>query len=343
MSAPVPISSSISASNQPDAETELAARAAWLHYAGGMTQGAVAERLGLTPTRTHRLISRAARDGLVRVFVDCDVAECMALEDALSERFGLTLCSVIPDLGDDPELPLLALSQGGSRFLLRVIESGQHTVVGVGHGRTLAAVVDALPRNAVRSQSVRSQADNAEPSRWVSLLGGLTRKFSANPYDVIFRLAEKSGGEAYFMPAPMYADTVEDRAVMLGQTGLREIMRHIDNASLFFLGIGATEASYTLALGTMADGTDVQTELRESGAVAELLGQFLDAEGKLVSTRWDGRMMAPMLDTLGGRDVVAVAGGSNKVAAIGAALGSGYLTGLITDESSARALAETSR
>jgi len=319
-----------------DAETELAARAAWLHYAGGMTQSAVAERLGLTPTRTHRLISRAARDGLVRVFVDCDVAECMALEDSLCGRFGLSLCSVIPDIGDDPELPLLALSQGGSRYLLRVIESGQHAVVGVGHGRTLAAVVDALPRNAVRSQS-----GSAEPARWVSLLGGLTRKFSANPYDVIFRLAEKSEAEAFFMPAPMYADSVEDREVMLGQTGLAEIMRHIGTASLCVLGVGATEASYTLHLGTMADGTDVQTELRESGAVAELLGQFLDATGELVSTRWDGRMMAPTLDTLQGREVVAVAGGLNKVAAIAAALRSGYLTGLITDESSARALVKT--
>jgi len=91
----------------------------------------------------------------------------------------------------------------------------------------------------------------------------------------------------------------------------------------------------------MADGTDVQTELRESGAVAELLGQFLDADGELVSTRWDGRMMAPTLDTLRGREVVAVAGGLNKVAAIAAASRSGFLTGLITDESSARALVDT--
>lgn len=320
----------------PNAEDELAARAAWLHYAGGMTQSAVAKRLGLAPTRAHRMISRAARDGLVRVFVDCEVADCLALEDALRSRFGLDECSVMPDLGEDPDLPLAALGQGGSRFLMRVLESGSHSVIGIGHGRTLSAVVDALPRNSSRTPSGSDHA-----TRWVSLLGGLTRKFSANPYDVIFRLAEKSGADAYFMPAPMYADSVDDRKLMLGQTGLREIMRQIDNASLCLLGVGATDASYALAFGTYSEEVEVQAELRERGVVAELLGQFIDAAGMLVSTRWDGRMMAPALESLAGREVIAVAGGRNKIAAISAALASGHLTGLITDEQTAQALVDT--
>ena len=57
--------------------------------------------------------------------------------------------------------------------------------------------------------------------RFVSLLGGLTRKFSANPHDVIHRLAERTGAEAYVMPVPMFANTVEDRAVLIGQKGVR--------------------------------------------------------------------------------------------------------------------------
>lgn len=272
------------ASLPPD-DAEIAARAAWLHYAGGLTQSAVAERLGLPTTRTHRLIARAARDGLVRVFVDCEVAACIALEDRLRERYGLALCEVVPDIGDDETLPLAALAQGGSRYLARVLERGAHAVVGVGHGRTLAAVVDALPRGAVERGS-------AGPS-WVSLLGGLTRRFSANPYDVIFRLAEKTAREAYLLPAPMFADSVEDRATMLGQAGLREVMRRIDDATLCVLGIGATDPAETLALGAGEGSAEAQAELRRLGAVAELLGQFLDADGRLVSTPWDDRVMGP--------------------------------------------------
>ncbi len=318
-------------------EDEIAARAAWLHYAGGLTQGAVARRLGLAPTRAHRLIAGAVRDGLVRVYVDCEVASCLDLEARLADTFGLGACHVVPDIGDDPVLPLAALAQGGSGWLMRVLETAEHPVIGVGHGRTLAAVVDALPRRG--SLSRRGPLEHGASRTWVSLLGGLTRKFAANPYDVIFRLAEKSDAEAYFMPAPMFADSVADRKTMLGQTGLAEVMRRIDSATLCVLGIGATDAGETLALGT--DGPQAQAELRGRGVVAELLGQFLDADGALVSTPWDHRTMAPSLDALDGRDVVAIAGGLHKRAAILAALRSGRLTGLITDEPTARALVDT--
>ena len=223
----------------PSAEDEVAARAAWLHYAGGLTQGAVAKRLGLAPTRAHRLIASAVRDGQVRVFVDCEVASCLALEDRLRERFDLGACEVVPDIGDDPALPLAALAHGGSRWLTRVLEGTEHRTVGVGHGRTLAAVVDALPRRGAMSR--RGALAHGASRAWVSLLGGLTRKFAANPYDVIFRLAEKAGAEAYFMPAPMFADSARDRETMLGQTGLAEIMGRIDAATLCVLGVGATD------------------------------------------------------------------------------------------------------
>jgi len=311
------------------AEDETAARAAWLHYAGGLTQSAVAKRLGLQPTRAHRLISRAARDGLVRVFVDCEVASCIHLENTLCERFGLAMCHVVPDIGDDPALPLVSLSQGGSRFLMRVLDNEEHATIGIGHGRTLSGVVDALPSQAIKNTS------------FVSLLGGLTRKFSANPYDVIFRLAEKAGAEAYFMPAPMFANSIQDREVMLGQAGLSEVMRRIDTASLCLLGIGATTADAMLALGTLTDDANAVSALRDSGAVAELLGQFLDVNGALVSTRYDKRMMAPSLDSLTGKDMVAVAGGAHKQAAISATLAGGWLTGLITDEITARYLVDS--
>ena len=52
-------------------------------------------------------------------------------------------------------------------------------------------------------------------------------------------------------------------------------------------------------------------------------------------------MMAPSLGALAGREVVAIAGGAHKRAAILAALRSGHLTGLITDEPTARALVDT--
>ncbi|TIU21240.1 MAG: sugar-binding transcriptional regulator, partial [Mesorhizobium sp.] len=211
-----------------DDETSMATRAAWLHYAGGLTQSEVAKRLGLTSLKAHRLITKANQEGLVKVYIDGEVSECVALEDDLSSRYGLDYCEVVPDF-DGEDLPLKALGIAGAQFLKREIERGEDTLIGVGHGRTLAACVEYLPRI------------SAEKTRFVSLLGGLTRKFSANPHDVIHRLAERTGAEAYVMPVPMFANTVEDRTVLLGQKGISEVFDLGKAADLLIAGIGTAE------------------------------------------------------------------------------------------------------
>ena len=56
---------------------DLCVRAAWLHFAGGLTQGDVAKRLGIPSLKAHRLIAKAKEDGLVRFSIDGDISECV--------------------------------------------------------------------------------------------------------------------------------------------------------------------------------------------------------------------------------------------------------------------------
>lgn len=310
-----------------DADTdETGARAAWLYFAGGMTQAEIAKRFGITVVKAHRLISRARADGSVKVFVDWPVAGCIALEQAIAERFGLGFMSVAPDLLEVDAIPLRALGLRGAQYLMNVLSGGHHDVVGIGHGRTLTAAVEALPRI------------DGRRTRFVSLLGGLTRKYAANPYDVIHRLAERTGAEAFMMPAPILANSVQDKRVLLSQAGMTLVMDMINAATLCVVGVGTVDVDGVLASADPAEGAVETRELRASGAVAEILGQFLDAEGQPVATRFSGRAMAPDLAGLAGREVVALAGGRQKVVAIRAALLSGAVTGLITDEATARSL-----
>lgn len=313
---------------RPDSveDDDTAARAAWLHYAGGLTQSAVAERLGLSTTRAHRMIARAARDGLVRVFVDAPVGACIRLEDDLSARYGLTTCTVAPDLGETTPLPVQALGLAGASLLMRLLDRGGPRTIGIGHGSTLAAAVHTLP------------AREAGEARFVSMLGGLTRKFAANPFDVIHTLAEKTGAEAFLMPAPLYANSSEDRRIMMTQAGLAEIMRRLAEAEVCVLGIGALDPGGSTARANVFDPENSLDSLYARGVRAELLGQFLDASGARIATPYDGRVMAAELEDLRGREVHAIAGGEAKAAAIDAALRSGVLTGLITDEATAHRL-----
>ena len=307
-----------------DPEQSLAIRAAWLHYAGGLTQAAVAKRLGVTGVKAHRLIARAVAEGVVKVSIDGAIVECAVLEDRLCQRYGLAFCEVAPDLGEEG-MPLRALGLAGASFLRREIERGEHRVIGLGHGRTLAAAVEELPRF------------DANGTRFVSLLGGLTRNYSANRHDVMHRLAEKTGAQAYVLPVPFFANSESDRAVLLAQPGVAEIFDLANGAGLKFVGMGTVDPGAQLVASGMIEPREID-EIRAAGGVGEMMGHFFDADGQVLDTTLTARTLSASLDEPGDSRMVVIAGGAEKVEAIRAALRSGRLQGLITDEVTAGAL-----
>lgn len=307
--------------------SSMAVRAAWLHYAGGHTQAEVARKLGLTSLKAHRLITKANNEGLVKVYIDGDIAECVALENRLAERFRLGYCEVIPDL-DEADLPLRALGIAGAQYLKRIIEDTEHQSIGIGHGRTLAACVNFLPRIHRPDKQI------------VSLLGGFSKKFAANPHDVIHLLAQRTAASAYVMPVPFFANTLKDKNVILQQFGIKEVMQMARQTSIKIAGIGAVDVSSSMVANSMLEKKEIRI-VHKAGARGEMLGHFFDLGGKLVETELSGRTMGLTAKDLKKTNITAVAGGDTKVKAIGSILKSGLLSGLITDERTARALIDT--
>jgi DNA-binding transcriptional regulator LsrR (DeoR family) len=305
---------------------DLCVRAAWLHYGAGLTQSEVAKRLGVPSLKAHRLIAKANREGLVRISIEGDIAQCIQLEDKMRARFGLRFCEVCPDLDDKPPpLPLQTLSLAGSRFLRLAFESGEDKVIGFGHGRTLAACVNILPKMSARGVKL------------VSLLGGLTRRYSATPFDVIHRLAERTGAEAYVLPLPFYANSVEDRRVFLEQRGVSDIMNLGVGATLRVVGIGTMEADASILSTGMIEREEFEAALRAGGA-GEILGHIFSLEGKLIENDISARTLSMSAADIGRQKTVAIAGGRTKVNAIKAALTSGLIHGIIIDERTAKEL-----
>ncbi|MFQ0812476.1 DNA-binding transcriptional regulator [Brucella anthropi] len=307
-----------------DADDSLALRAAWLHFVGGMTQSAVAKRLGLPSVKAHRLIAKAVADGAVKVTIDGDISECIDLENRLADLYGLDYCEVAPDIGEEG-LPLMALGHAGANFMRREIEHGDHEVIGIGHGRTLSAAVGYMPRVI------------ANDLRFVSLLGGLTRNFAANPHDVMHRIAEKTGMPAYVMPVPFFANTAEDREVLLAQRGVTTVFDMGCRAELKIVGIGTVDAQAQLVTSGMIELGEVE-EIANLGGVGEMLGHFFDADGQRLETALTARTIAASVENADMSRIVGLAGGLSKVDAIRAVLKSGRLYGLITDERTAKAL-----
>lgn len=308
-----------------DADKSLTTRAAWLHYVGGLKQSDVAKKLGVPSVKAHRMIAKAVSEGIVKVSIDGDVVECIELGDRLAKKFSLEICEVAPDLFENDDLPLRALATAGADFMRRQLELGEHKLIGIGHGRTLAAAIRQLP------------SSDAKDTRFVSLLGGLTRNFAANPHDVMHLIAEKTSAQAYVMPVPFYANTAEDRDVLLAQKGVKDIFDLAENTTLKLVGIGTVGANTQLVQSGMIEPTEI-SEVARKGGVGELLGHFYGTNGQLLNTMLTSRTLAVAVNKTVSGQVVALAGGKEKIIPLKALLESGQLSGLITDEITARAL-----
>ena len=216
------------------------------------------------------------------------------------------------------------MGQAGASYLRNVLATQSNITIGLALGRALAAVVHQLPK--LETSSIR----------FVSLLGGLTRDYSINRDDVLHWIAAKTGAPAYTMPVPLLANSVEDRTVLLNQKGVKEVFSMANNADIKFIGIGTVAQTAQLVASGPIKPEEI-IEIARSGAVGEVMGHFYDENGRIIETSLSARMLSVSLEGHKG-DVIAVSGGEEKVEAIRAALKGDLLTGLITDELTARAI-----
>lgn len=308
-----------------EVETDLAVRAAWLSYVGGYTQEQIAQRLGVSRVKVHRLSSLAQDMGFVKVSIEHELASTVAMENQLIELYDLKNCILVPAMDDGADRhggTVAALGTAGARFLSRFLDREPATTIGIGWGRTLSAMAETMLR--------RPRPSN----RFVSVLGSLTRHAAANPYDVIHQLTWKTGAEGFIMPVPFIADAVRDRDLLMGQKSVGKIVALARNADLYLLGIGGCDPEASAFESGQVTKAELDA-LQRSGAVGDLLGRFFDETGRIVDCEFNDRVLGLELNALKGRQVTVIAGGQAKFAAIRGALRMGVISTLITDEDTA--------
>jgi len=299
-------------------------QATWLYHIGRMSQEEVSRRMGLSRFKVLRLLQDARDLGVVRISVEHGTTATLALADRLAARFALTEAQVAPDTGDDPAAGRRAVGQLAAGWLARIGREGRVTV-GVGWGRTVAAMADAL-----------AGLRNPELC-FVSLMGSMTHTSVTSPFDVCVRLAALTGARAVFLPAPFLADSPGDAALIAGQRMVREALAVARAADHMMVSVGeCTAGSLLQSSGILTPGE--AAGLGAAGAVADTTGKFFTADGELAATDLNLRAPSIGLGDLHRSDVVVLSSGAGKAAALRAVLAAGFVNRLIVDEPLARAL-----
>ncbi len=304
-------------------DDELAARAAWLYFVAGITQAEIGKKFGLSRIRINRLLAHAREQGLVQISVTGRIAECVALEERLKDRFFLHDAVVVPTPPNQNQLPQVIGAAAGQYFGSRLRDGMS---VGVGWGRTLRYSLQSVPRRTFKRLSV------------VSLIGGLTQASLVNPHETASHLADIVGAQCYYIAAPALTDSESTRDILLNQPMVREVFERGSKVDLAFLSVGDLTRTNTIAqVGLITN--DEAASLAEAGAVGDICVHWIDLLGHVIAHPLNKRVVALPPERLKGiPSVIVASGGRHKAAVLGGALRAGFVNVLVTDETTARVL-----
>lgn len=301
-----------------------AARAGWLYYVAGNTQDEIARKLGVSRQSAQRLVAMAVSERLIKVRLDHPIARCMDLAGALSDRFGLMSCEVVPSDPDAPDL-LTGVAIAAAAELEKTLKSPDRRIISLGTGRALKATVEQLPRLSCPQHVV------------VSRLGNMMQDGSASPYNATISLAERIGAPHYPYPLPVLARDAAELAAMRKQEAVRNTIRLCEQADLSLVGIGQMDRTAPLFVDGFVSGPEME-ELAATGAVGEITSWVYDRTGRVIDCAFNTRVASAPLPRAAERPVIAVATGEAKIPAIRAALVGRLVNGLITSEATAERL-----
>jgi DNA-binding transcriptional regulator LsrR (DeoR family) len=299
----------------------LGATVARRYYLEGASKSEIAAELGLSRFKVARLLERARATGLVRIELDAPGEINLELSVRVRSAYGLRHCIVIEAPEDDDALLRGALGRAAAELLSEIVEPGD--VLGVSWARSLMAM---------RGSLTRLPACDV-----VQLTGALSLPADESPVELVRDLARRSNGRGFFYYAPMVLPDALTARVLRTQPDVAHALSRFADVTKAVVGIGAWQQG----LSTVADALSEheREELYDLGVRGELSGVQFDGDGQPVITPLTDRLIgidAAQLHAV--PEVIALAYGAPKTAAVDAAIRGGLITSLVTHTAMAREL-----
>jgi lsr operon transcriptional repressor len=261
----------------------------------------------------------ARASGLVGITINSPLASCVALEQRLVGEHGLQQAVILASPVDRELIPGI-LGRATAELLSRLVQKIPTGTVGVGWGATLR-------------ETIRHVRPGDYPRLQVtSMIGGLTFGFDLNTFEIASELARRWNAQCHYLAAPIYAGSRKSHDTILAQDVFEEAVARVRTSDVAVLSVGdLSRRSLLIRNGLPSDVTP--DELAAAGAVGDILGQFLDAQGRLIRHPLNDRVIALPLAALPDIPTVILAsGGVNKAPVIAAALRAGLVDVLVSDE-----------
>jgi DNA-binding transcriptional regulator LsrR (DeoR family) len=295
-----------------------------MYYIEGKDQSAIASEVGVTRSMISRMLTEARSRGIVEIKVIRPIHSDHELEDAIKTRFGIESVFVVSMEDTKPEKLLNNLGRAAAEVLKKHLRPD--LVIGVAWGTAVSATVDAV-------QTM------GEPSiKVIQLVGAQgARNVEYDGHAIVKRLAEKIGGEGYYINAPYLCQTPEIAQSMRETRGIKETIDMGKETQVALLGVGTTEIEFSsYYLSGLLTEEEIEA-IQKNGVVGDIASNYFNMDGTPYYDDFLSRMITIRLEDLNRIPVrIGIAGGSAKVKAIIGALNSRLVNHLVTDSNTAR-------
>jgi dihydroxyacetone kinase-like protein len=297
--------------------------ACWLYYEDGMTQGEIADAMGVSRATVNSYLADAREKGIVNISLDPSRLASLTIAQELKRHFGLADCLVVPS--DDNTRPLInRLGTAGAQALRKLIKSGD--TMTVAWGRTILSIADQLSIPGLQDVTI------------VQATGGTTATFPYTPELCATAIGRSVNARLINITAPAIVSSRDIRDLMLREPLIEGQFAALARSNKALFGISSLRPNSTIHTSGYFETVSLQEYLAH-GAVGVVAGRFIDERGNAVAGPLDDRMIGISLDGLKAIGLrIGVAGGFDKVPAILAALRGGYINVLITDAATGRGI-----
>ncbi|MFH9298986.1 sugar-binding transcriptional regulator [Streptomyces sp. NPDC017520] len=305
----------------------LLVKVARMYHERGLRQPEIAEHLSMSQPRVSRLLKEAADRGVVRTVVVSPEGVHAEIEEALVEKYGLRDAVVVEVEGTGIDV-IPALAAATATYLDATLKGGD--VIGVSSWS--ATLLESVKVMRARTSALAHQV--------VQMVGGSgSPEVQLHATRLTSRLAELSGARPVFAPSPALVGSQELRDLLSHEPAMTEVMQAWSKLTLALLGIGGVDPSPLLRSSGNAITAADQRQLGKIGAVGDVCARYFNADGAFVRAPFDNRLIGIEPDQLLAVERrIGVAGGTEKTAAIRAAVRGGWVNILITDFDVARSL-----
>lgn len=302
----------------------LMVRVAKLYYDLEHTQGDIASELGLTRWQVGRLLTEAKELGVVRIEIMPRSLRRTDLESQLQQRYGLKDAIIVPS-GGGTDVALLTerVAQAAATYLAAL--NPKPALIGVSWGRTMSAVARFLP-------------NNWNPGVHVVLVNGATHLHSTSTQlsSVAEEFARAGNGTATLLPVPAIVGKSSTREVLEDDPIIARVLKLAIETEIVCFGMGSINLQSVHLSNGYLNETDMD-RLKDKGAVGDILGRFVDEDGRIIDNALNDRTIGMHLDHLKTKQLsIGIVAGKEKHQMAAAALKAGYVSVIITDEVTAQ-------